>query len=251
MRTVVLGASGEIGAALVRRLRENGVDVVAAHRSTGVDAYTGTGLEAAFAGADVVVDCTNVTTTNAAKAIDFFGTVARKVSAAAEAAGVGRVVCLSIINAADPEVNAKFGYYQGKAAQEQAYRDALPAERLTVVRSAQWYELARQMMGSLRLGPVAAVPHMRCRPLSSDDAAAALADAVRIRPEQDIEVAGPEVLDLADIGKAIARRAGSPRWVVGVRVGGSAIRDGGLVPDDPTIVTTTTLEQWLDEEFAA
>lgn len=251
MKVIVLGASGEIGSEVVNRLRAQGIEVTAAHRSTGVDAYEGTGLSEAFSGADVVVDCVNVTTTSADTAIDFFGTVARNVSTAALSAGAGRVVCLSIINAADPAVNAKFGYYQGKAAQEKVYRESLPADVLTIVRSAQWYELARQMMSTLRLGPVAAVPHMRCRPLSAADAAAALVGAVTTAPEGDVEVAGPHVLDLADIGKAIARRSGSPRWVVGIRFGGTAIRNGGLVPERPDVVTTTTLDQWLDAEYAA
>ncbi|GAA3726473.1 SDR family oxidoreductase [Gordonia hankookensis] len=251
MKVVILGASGEIGRSLSDRLRDRGVDVLAAQRSSGVDAYTGTGLVESFAGADAVVDCTNIVTTKAAAAIDFYATVAANVAAAAIEAGVDRVICLSIINAADPAVNAKFGYYQGKAAQEEAYRGALGADRLTVVRSAQWYELARQMMGTLRLGPLAAVPHMRCRPLSSADAAAAVADVVMAPNGSDVEVAGPEVLDLTDIGKAIARRAGAPRWVIGVKVGGQAIRDGGLLPDAPTVIAPTTLEEWLDKEYAA
>ncbi|AZG44987.1 SDR family oxidoreductase [Gordonia insulae] len=251
MKVVVLGASGEIGKAVAGRLRDRDIEVVAAQRSTGVDAYAGTGLAEAFAGADVVVDCMNVTTTSAKKAIGFFGTVAANVAAAAITAGVGRVVCLSIINAADPAVNAKFGYYQGKAAQEKAYLDALGADRLTIVRSAQWYELARQMLGTMRLGPFAAVPHMRCQPLSAADAAAALTDTVIHRPEGDVEVAGPEVLDLTDIGKAIAQRNGSPRWVLGVRIGGEPIRNGALVPDTPSVVAPTTLDQWLAQEYAA
>ena len=160
-------------------------------------------------------------------------------------------MCLSIINAADPAVNAKFGYYQGKAEQERVYTEMLSGDRLTFVRSAQWYELARQMMSTMRLGPVAAVPHMRCRPLSVADAASALADAATAESSRDVEVAGPEVLDLADVGKAIAQRSGSPRWVVGIRFGGAAVRDGGLVPDRPDVVAATTLDQWLDTEFAA
>ena len=122
-------------------------------------------------GADTVIDCTNVMTTRGSTAVDFFSTVARTIAEAAVAAGVQRVVCVSIINAADPAVNANFGYYQGKAAQEQTYADNVDAGHLQIIRSAQWYELADQMLTRARLGPIAMVPRMVCRPLAAIDAA--------------------------------------------------------------------------------
>ncbi|MFM9378543.1 SDR family oxidoreductase [Gordonia sp. VNK21] len=243
MRVVVLGASGQMGRELVAALAGRGVDVVAAHRSAGVDAVTGHGLDEAVAGADVVVDCLNVATQSGKKAIGFFGGCARTVSAAVEKAGVPRLVCLSIINAADPEVNAKFGYYQGKAEQERVYRELI-GDRLTVVRSSQWYELAGQLMQQLRLGPVALAPHMLSQPCAAADAAQVLADAV-LTPSGDVEVAGPQQLDLCDLAKQIAARDGAPRRVFGIRVGGAAIRGGGLLPRGDVITTSTTAQEWL------
>ncbi len=46
-----------------------------------------------------------------------------------------------------------------------------------MVHSAQWFELAEQLLGRMSLGPVAMVPRMRCRPLAAADAADAVADA--------------------------------------------------------------------------
>ncbi|MFW0796158.1 NAD(P)H-binding protein [Gordonia sp. CPCC 205515] len=250
MRVAIVGASGQIGGDVAARLRERAVDVVAAHRAAGVDAYTGDGLADALSGADVVVDCVNVTTQRAKTAIDFFGTVAGNIAGAAADAKVDRVICLSIINAANPAVNAKFGYYQGKAAAERVYQDAI-GDRLTLVRSAQWYELAQQMMGMMRLGPVAVVPHMRCQPLSVADAATALADAVTSPPAGDIAVAGPEVCDLTEVARAIAARTGSPRKVFGVNFGGAAIRNGGLVPERPDVIAPTTLAEWIEKVYPA
>ncbi|MDL9938352.1 SDR family oxidoreductase [Gordonia sp. ABSL1-1] len=255
MRVVVVGASGLFGAAVVGDLSARGVDVVAAQRSTGVDAYQGSGLSEAFAGADVVVDCLNLMTTRARRAIDFFGTSATNIGRAAASAGAS-VVCLSIVNANDPAVNAKFGYYQGKSAQEKAYREVLaPASPtpapLTIVASTQWYDLAAQMMSQMRLGPLAVVPHMRCRPAAVGDVAAAFADVVTTpvtgaaTEARRVEIAGPDELDLLDVARAIAQRDGSPRKVFGVNVGGAAIREGGLIPAHPDVVTPTTLTQWL------
>ncbi|MEP9392346.1 NAD(P)H-binding protein [Gordonia sp. VNK1] len=248
MKVVVLGASGMIGRHLVRELAAKGVDTVAAQRSSGVDAYSGSGLQSAFAGADAVVDATNVTTTRAKVAVDFFGTVAANVSAAARSAGVSRVVCLSIINAADPEVNAKFGYYQGKGEQEKVYRERLDAATLTVVRSAQWYELAGQMIERTRFGPVAVVPHMLSRPLAAADAARVLADAATAPTAGDVEVAGPAEMDMVDVAKAYARQEGSPRWVIGVNIGGSAMRSGGLLPHGDVERASTTFGDWLKHQ---
>ncbi|MCH5642107.1 MULTISPECIES: sugar nucleotide-binding protein [unclassified Gordonia (in: high G+C Gram-positive bacteria)] len=250
MKAVVFGATGTLGSALTQRLSDNGVDVVSASRASGVDAYRGEGLDAAIAGADVVVDCLNVTTMKAKEAVDFFTTAAGNVGRAAAAAGAP-VVCLSIVNASDPAVNRKFGYYQGKAAQEEAYASVVAPENLTIVKSVQWYELAEQLLGMMRLGPIAAVPHMRARPAAAADVASVLADVVAAAQHKPadgvIEVAGPQVLDLVDVAKAIARQKGSPKWVVGIRFGGAAIRDGGLVPSAPDIVTPTGLDDWLAE----
>lgn len=99
------------------------MDVVAAHRGSGVNALTGEGLAAAVDGADVVVDCLNVTTQSGRKATGFFTTTAGNIAGAARHSGA-RVVCLSICNAVDPAVNATMGYYRGKAAQEATDRTA-------------------------------------------------------------------------------------------------------------------------------
>lgn len=245
MTTAVFGASGALGAVLADEFERRGEGVVRAQRSSGVDAYAGTGVREACAGADTVIDCTNVTTTRGSTAVDFFSTVARRIAEAAAAAGVRRVVCVSIVNASDEAVNAKFGYYQGKAAQERVYSDNVDAGRLQIVRSAQWYELAEQMLSRASFGPVAAVPHMVCRPLAAADAAALIADAAQSGDASDRQIAGPQEHDLADLARSIARRDGSPRWVVGIPFGGRAFRDGGLMPRGAFDQASTTFDEWL------
>ena len=93
----------------------------------------------------------------------------------------------------------------------------------------------------------AAVPRMRCAPAAVADVAVAVADVVTAGPtgKRTIEVSGPVEMDLVDVAKAVAAQTGSPRWIFGVRFGGPAIRGGGLVPADPDVVTSTTLDGWL------
>lgn len=246
MTTVVFGASGVLGALLSDELERRGETVVRAQRSSGVDAYAGTGVREACAGADTVIDCTNVTTTRGSKAVEFFSTVARNIAEAATAAAAQRVVCVSIVNAADRAVNAKFGYYQGKAAQERTYSDNVAADHLQIIRSAQWYELAEQMLSRAAFGPVAAVPHMVCRPLAAADAAELIVDAALSDEASDKQIAGPQEHDLADLARIVAQRNGSPRWVVALPFGGSAFRDGGLMPRGVVDQAPTTFDEWLD-----
>ncbi|GAA1481663.1 NAD(P)H-binding protein [Gordonia sinesedis] len=247
MKVVVLGGSGEIGSRVVANLRNREIGTVAdAERATGVDTYTGNGLKDAIDGADAVVDCTNIATTKAPKAIDFFTTSARTIAKAARDTGVKRLVVVSIVNVDDPKVNAKLGYYQGKTAQEKTYRDTAADGTLAIVRTTQWYELGRQILDRARFGPVALVPHMKCQPLAAREAAKVVADAVTATEAADIEVAGPEVLDIFDIATLIARKEGRPRWVRGIDYGGPAIRDGGLLPRGEYLTAHTTMKEWIE-----
>ena len=58
MKIVVIGGTGLIGSRLVKTLREQGHEALAASPDTGVNAVTGEGLAKALKGASVVVDAT-------------------------------------------------------------------------------------------------------------------------------------------------------------------------------------------------
>lgn len=58
MKIVVIGGTGLIGSRLVKKLREEGQEVVAASPSSGVNSITGEGLADALNGASVAVDVT-------------------------------------------------------------------------------------------------------------------------------------------------------------------------------------------------
>ena len=99
MKIVVIGGGGLIGTRLVALLRERGHEVLAASRSSGVDAVTGEGLPAAMAGANVVVDVANSPSCEDAAVLEFFETSTRNLLAAEAAAGVGHHVALSVVGA--------------------------------------------------------------------------------------------------------------------------------------------------------
>lgn len=246
-RVAVLGATGQLGARVVTHLRERGVDVVEVSRGQGVDVHSGEGLDAAFEGVSAVVDCLHLATLSRRRAVDFFTTTARNVLAAARRNGVSRIVCVTIINAREREVHRWLGYYAGKAAQEQTYR-AGPVP-VTVVASAQWYELAETLLSQMRIGPLSAVPGMRSRPLAADDAAAFVVDRVleseSALSSNDVVVAGPEVRDMADLARAVAQRRGGRRKVLRVPVSFTAVGNGGLLPRGDFTTAPTRFEDWL------
>ncbi|NUL47252.1 FAD-dependent oxidoreductase [Cellulosimicrobium funkei] len=254
MKVVVLGATGTIGTLITTRLREFGHEVVAASRSSGVDAVTGDGLAAAFAGADAVVDALNRETLSAAAAIEYFTTTAGNVCAAARRAGVGRLVCVSIAGAADPAVNKAYGYYRGKAAQEHAYRSSgLP---VTIIHSTQWFELVPTILRRTTVGPVAVLPTMRMAAVSAASVARLVADEVARKPDgrtghevREVAIRGPEVATAADVARRMLAVWGSlggksPKRILEVPLFGRAIASGGLIPEDG-LVDEVTLEQWL------
>lgn len=248
-RVVVLGATGQMGARVTDELRRRGYDVVGAARSTGVDAYAGTGLREAFEGAGTVVDCLNHQTFGARRAIDFFTTTAGNVAAAARGAGVGHLVCLSIVNAGDPAVAKAMGYYAGKAAQAQTY--AVAGLPVTMACTTQWFELTRQLLHLLRVGPVALVPRMPVRPVAARSVARFLCDAVAAgtRGPTHVELAGPEVTDTAEACRRVAAALEPGTRVVALPLPGKALRHGGLLPREPVRTDDVTLEQWLRDEI--
>lgn len=267
MRIVVLGASGTLGTLLVDLLRADGHEVVPASRSTGVDAFTGRGLQEAFAGADAVIDAISQVSFSAAKAIGYFTTTAGNICAEARRAGVGRLVCVSIAGATDGEVNRAYGYYRGKAAQEHAYRSSgLP---VTLIHSTQWFELVPVMLRMTTLGPVALLPTMRMAPVAAESVARLVAEEA-VRPAGDqaggsdagreaqvrtVAIRGPETATAAEVARRMIEGLGSvggraPRRILEAPLFGRAMAGGGLIPE-ASIVDGVTLDEWMERRRSA
>ncbi|TLP94189.1 SDR family oxidoreductase [Nesterenkonia salmonea] len=253
MHITVLGATGTIGSRIADELEARGHDVVRASRGTGVDAHDASSLLKAFKGANIVVDCLNTEAMGRKKAREFFVGTARNVSAGAERAGVSRVVCVSIAGAADPKVHRWFGYYRGKAAQEQTYRQS--AVPTTLVRSTQWFELMENLARQTTIGPLTVLPTMAIAALAAGRAAGIIADEIEKgredSQERTLTIRGPEQSTaLRDCQKILAERgeiAGRrPRVMIQMPYFGLSIARGGLIPEQG-IADDLTLERWLLE----
>ncbi|MBP2388520.1 SDR family oxidoreductase [Paeniglutamicibacter kerguelensis] len=251
MKVIVLGGQGNMGGRVAQLLESAGHQAILASRSTGIDAYTGTGLADSFAGADAVVDCLNIISMKADVCVDFYETTARNVIRAAEDARVAHLVCVSIVNARNPEINRHMGYYRGKAAQEARYQNApVPT---TIVRSTQWFELTETLINQLRVGPIALVPRMMSQPVAADAVARVIVSAVELGTEAPagVELAGPEPRNMAKLARLVAHnnnvlQNGAPHTrVIAVPVPGIKVLNGGLLPGVGVAKDPTTFEEWL------
>src|ERR1700759_4823402 len=134
MKIVVIGGTGLIGSKTVAILRQGGHEVIAASPKSGVNTITGEGLDAALAGAQVVIDLANSPSFDDKAVLEFFETSGRNLLAAEKVAGVRHHVALSIV-AIDRTDN---GYFRAKVAQEALIRSSgIP---YTIVRATQFLE---------------------------------------------------------------------------------------------------------------
>lgn len=237
MRITVFGASGLLGQKVCDRLDERGHDVVRASRSAGVDATSTTAVRHAVRRSSVVLDCLNIETLSGPKSVEFFETTATTITRAAHAAGVGQIYCLSIINATDPRVNSALGYYRGKAAQERIYRQAGGR----VLATAQWFELAEQLAGRIRIGPVSVMPRMLTQAVAADSVAEFIVEAIEQRRSTGLEIAGPEPIRLSEVARGLDIKP-----LLELPVGSAVLRNGALLPAPGVHRDSVRLDSWLE-----
>lgn len=244
MRVAVAGGTGVVGRHVTERLREVGHSPVVLSRSRGVDLTSGAGLDAAFSGVEAVIDVSNVTTTRASAAREFFTGTTGRLLAAGRRVGVTHHVALSIIGVDRVDL----GYYLGKRAQEDAVlgRDAHGTG--TVLRAAQFHEFAGQVLDRTR-GPVAIVPRMRTQPVAAREVAAALVELVAGPPVgMAPELAGPQEHELVDLTRRVLAVRGQRRLLLNPRLPGGVGRglaNGALLPAGPAQLGQQTFDQWL------
>jgi uncharacterized protein YbjT (DUF2867 family) len=244
MKIAVAGATGRLGRHVAEVLTERGHQVVAMSRATGVDIITGSGLEAALDGAEVIVDAATSPSPEQQAATEFFVTAAHNL----QQAGVQRAVVVSIINI------DKFagGYGAAKIAHEDAWRSGpIPVQ---IVRAAQFHEFVAQLLEWGTRGDVATAPEMRTQIVSARTVAEVIADAAEstAAPAGIIEVAGPREENLVELARMLAARRGTPVTVQGVRDPADPDAEiqaaGGLLPGPGARLAGPTFAEWLDQQ---
>jgi uncharacterized protein YbjT (DUF2867 family) len=197
MRIAVVGATGRIGALTVKELERAGHEVVPISRSTGVDAYTGAGLDEALAGVDAVVDSSNTPARDEAQIVDFFGTTSRNLLAAEERAGVRHHVLLSIVGI---DHGQPVAHYAGKREQERLVSGGpIP---WTIVRATQFHDFAAMVAEWAEQDGTAPIAPLLVQPIDHADVAEVLAEVAAGTPQYArLDIAGPETQDLVDMAR--------------------------------------------------
>lgn len=249
MKIVIIGGTGLIGSKLVGILRERGHEAIAASPNSGVNTLTGDGLDAALAGADIVVDVANSPSFADDAVLEFFTTSGRNLLGAAARAGVKHHVALSVVGT---DRLAESGYFRGKIAQEKLIRESgLP---YTIVHSTQFFEFLGGIAASAGAGDTLALSPAYIQAISSDDVAAAMADYTLGQPLNGVvEIAGPEKTRLSDLVQHYLRFKHDTRTVVADRQApyfGAQLQDDTLIPGADARLGTVRVDAWLQAQAA-
>nr|WP_279582275.1 SDR family oxidoreductase [Fodinicola feengrottensis] len=232
MKIAVIG-TGLIGSQVVRDLTAAGHEVAGHSRSTGLDLLSGEGLDDAVRNAEVAVNLTNSPTFDDAS-LDFFRTSVTNLLVAAQSAGVGHLVTLSIVGV---DQVPDLAYYRAKALQE----DLVKAGPIpySIVRATQFMEFVEPTMSWTTDGDVVRLPTTPIQPISSAEVAAAVAEVAAGAALQGTRnIGGPDVFTLDELGRIAIQAAGDNRRVVidDETAGLFAAVKGDVLtaPEDPT-----------------
>jgi uncharacterized protein YbjT (DUF2867 family) len=209
-KIAVIGATGQIGSKVVESLVGQGHDVVAASRRSGVDVLTGAGIDDAVEGADVLVDVLNSPSFDDDPVLTFFTTSTTNLVRAAQKAGVGHYVALSIVGA---DTLPDSGYMRAKVVQEHILvGSGLP---YTIVRATQFHEFAEMITGSLIVGDEVRAPDALIQPIAAADVAAEVVKAAVVAPVNGIlDIGGPDKITFAELARLVLAGQGKDLPVV-------------------------------------
>jgi uncharacterized protein YbjT (DUF2867 family) len=243
MKIVVIGGTGLIGSKVVALLGEHGHDAVAASPNTGVNSVTGEGLDAALAGADVVVDVSNSPSWEDDAVLDFFKTSTSNLLAAEAEAGVRHHVALSVVGT---ERLQESGYFRAKLAQEKLIEESeIP---YSIVRATQFFEFVPSIADAAFDGSVIRLAHVFFQPIAAGDVAHQVAMvAVGTPLKGQLEIAGPDRFRMDEFFRKILAERNDPREVVtdpkAVYYGISPT-ESAMVPDDDATLVETSYAAW-------
>ena len=246
MKIVVIGGTGLIGSRLVSTLRSKGHEVLPASPDSGVNTITGEGVDAALAGAQVVVDVSNSPSFDDAAVLKFFETSSTNLLAAEQRAGVRHHVILSIVGT---DRVPGSGYLRAKLAQENLIKKSgMP---YSILRSTQFFEFIARIAQSGANGSSVRVSGAMFQPILSSDVVAALADITSGAPlNGTVEVGGPEQFRMDELVRRVLRANGDQREVImdsHARYFGAELDDASLVAGPDARVGSMRFEQWLQD----
>jgi uncharacterized protein YbjT (DUF2867 family) len=258
-RILVTGGTGTLGRLVVPRLRDAGHTVRVLSRGgreagdgielvTG-DLATGEGIDAAVAGAEVVVHCAGSSKGDEVKTRGLVGAASRS--------GVRHLVYISVVGADRVPVvsgvdRAMFGYFASKRAAERVVADSgLPWTTLRATQFHQSFLALTRQMARLPVVPVAA--GFRFQPVDAGEVADQLAELALGPPAGLVpDLAGPRVLGMDALVREYLRARGRRRPVLPVRLPGRAARairaGANLAPD--RAVGRRTWEEFLAHQVA-
>ena len=244
MKIVIIGGTGLIGSQVVQNLRARGHEAVPASPNTGVNTITGEGLDAALAGAQVVVDVANSPSFEDAAVLEFFQTSGRNLLKAEVNAGVGHHVALTIVGA---DRVPDSGYMRAKLAQEDLIKRV--GQPYTIVRSTQFFEFMRATADSATDGDTVHVPAANLQPIAAKDVAAAVTEVAVSDPVNGaIEIAGPEKINFPELIRGVLAADHDPRKVVGeehARYFGTELTDTSLTAGPDARLGKMSFAEWL------
>lgn len=246
MKIVVIGGSGLIGSKLVKKLREDGHEAVAASPVSGVNTLTGEGLAEALRGASVVVDVSNSPSFEDAAVLKFFETSTRNLLVTEAEAGVGHHVALSVVGT---ERLAESGYFRAKIAQEKLIKESsIP---YSIVHATQFFEFVKSIADAATDGNRVRLAPVLIQPMAADDVASAVGRiAVGTPVNGTVEVAGPDRFRLDELIRRGLSARSDPREVVAdpqARYFGAELSERTLVPRDDARLGETRFEDWLSQ----
>jgi uncharacterized protein YbjT (DUF2867 family) len=244
MKIVVVGGTGLIGSRLVKKLREQGQEVVAASPATGVNTLTGEGLADALKGGSVVVDVTNSPSWEDAAVLKFFETSTRNLLDYEADAGARFHVALSVVGT---ERMLESGFFRAKLVQENLIKaSSIP---YSIIRATQFFEFVKNIADLSTEGNKVRLPPVLFQPMAADDVASAIGRIGMSSPvNATVEIGGPEQFRLDEhIRRDLAARK-DPREVVSdphAHYYGIEVSERTLVPDDGARLGETRFEDWL------
>ena len=249
MKIVVIGGTGLIGSKVVKKLREQGHEAVAAAPNTGVNTVTGEGLAEVLQGASVVVDVSNSPDWEDAAVLKFFETSTRNLLSYEAAAKVGHHVALSVVGT---DRLSESGYFRAKIAQEKLIKESsIP---YTIVHATQFFEFLKGLADISMVGDKVHLPPVLFQPMSADDVATAVGRIALSPPANGIvETGGPERFRVDELVRRRLATLKDSREVIAdpdARYAGAKLREKTLVPASDARLGETRFETWLTQPAA-